>query len=160
MNEMRRRGPTDKEIGRLRELLREVTDLFFVSSGNRSERETALFDDVLRTVAAEMQEGVLIELARRFADADDAPVQLMRDLANHALPISEPSGGGAQTPVSCPQRRLRRQPRRGDKVRIHIADTLPVESLPFHQRHHLVVRRQHGGRHDHNGQQRNRLGYG
>ena len=73
-----------------RELLREVTDLFFVSSGARSERETALFDDVLRTVAAEMQEGVLIELARRFADADDAPVQLMRDLANHALPVSEP----------------------------------------------------------------------
>jgi uncharacterized protein (DUF2336 family) len=45
---------------------------------------------VLRTVAAEMQEGVLIELARRFADAEDAPIQLMRDLANHALPVSEP----------------------------------------------------------------------
>ncbi len=72
-----------------RELLREVTDMFFASAGSRNERETALFDDVLRTVAAEMQEGVLIELARRFADASDAPVQLMRDLANHALPVAE-----------------------------------------------------------------------
>lgn len=73
-----------------RELLREVTEMFFASSGSRSDRESALFDDVLRTVAAEMQEGVLIELARRFADAGDAPVQLMRDLANHALPVAEP----------------------------------------------------------------------
>lgn len=73
-----------------RELLREVTDMFFASSGTRNERENALFDDVLRTVAAEMQEGVLIELARRFADAEDAPVQLMRDLANHALPVATP----------------------------------------------------------------------
>jgi uncharacterized protein (DUF2336 family) len=73
-----------------RELLREVTDLFFASKGTRTEREEALFDDVLRTVAAEMQEGVLIELAHRFADVEDAPVELMRDLANHALPVAEP----------------------------------------------------------------------
>src|SRR5882757_5505954 len=79
---------TDSE--QRRDLLREVTDLFFQTSGNRNERETALFDDVLRTVAAEMQEGVLIELAHRFAEAKDAPLQLLRDLANHSLPIASP----------------------------------------------------------------------
>jgi uncharacterized protein (DUF2336 family) len=73
-----------------RELLREVTDLFFSTRGVRNEREDALFDDVLRTVAAEMQEGVLVELSARFADAPDAPRQLLRDLANHALPVAEP----------------------------------------------------------------------
>jgi uncharacterized protein (DUF2336 family) len=73
-----------------RELLREVTDLFFETSGARSDRETDLFGEVLQLVAAEMQEGVLAELAERFADADDAPVGLMRDLANHAFEVAAP----------------------------------------------------------------------
>ncbi len=73
-----------------RELLREVTDLFFETSGTRNERETNLFGDVLQLVAAEMQDGVLAELAERFADADDAPVALMRDLANHAFAVAAP----------------------------------------------------------------------
>lgn len=73
-----------------RELLREVTDLFFETSGHRSARENALFDDVLQLVAAEMQEGVLAELAEVFADAADAPVGLMRDLANHSFEVAKP----------------------------------------------------------------------
>lgn len=77
---------------RRRDLLREVTDLFFETSGARNQRESALFDDVLKLVAAEMQDGVLAELAERFADADvaDAPVGLMRDLANHSFEIAAP----------------------------------------------------------------------
>lgn len=73
-----------------RELLNEVTDLFFETSSTRSERETQLFGDVLQLVAAEMQEGVLAELAERFADAKEAPVGLMRDLANHAFEVAAP----------------------------------------------------------------------
>jgi uncharacterized protein (DUF2336 family) len=75
---------------RRRDLLREVTELFFETSGGRSDRETALFDDVLQLVAAEMQDNVLAELAHQFADAPDAPVGLMRDLANHAFEIAGP----------------------------------------------------------------------
>ena len=37
-----------------RELLREVTDLFFERRGERSQAETNLFDDVLKLVAAEI----------------------------------------------------------------------------------------------------------
>jgi uncharacterized protein (DUF2336 family) len=73
-----------------RELLREVTDLFFETSGSRNDRESQLFGDVLQLVAAEMQDGVLAEFAERFADADDAPVGLMRDLANHAFEVAAP----------------------------------------------------------------------
>ncbi len=73
-----------------RELLREVTDLFFASSGIRNDREDQLFGDVLQMVAANVQEGVLAELAETFADAPDAPVGLMRDLANHAFEIASP----------------------------------------------------------------------
>jgi len=73
-----------------RELLREVTDLFFETSGQRSARENALFDDVLQLVAAEMQEGVLAELSELFADAADPPIGLMRDLANHSFEVARP----------------------------------------------------------------------
>jgi uncharacterized protein (DUF2336 family) len=75
---------------RRRYLLREVTDLFFESSGQRNERESELFDDVLQLVAAQVQESVLVELSEMFADAPDAPVGLMRDLANHSFPIAGP----------------------------------------------------------------------
>lgn len=73
-----------------RELLREVTDLFFETSGTRNSRETELFDEVLQLVAAEMQEGVLAELAEVFADANDAPMGLLRDLSNHAFAVAGP----------------------------------------------------------------------
>lgn len=78
------------DSGKRRELLREVTDLFFQTSDSRSERETALFDDVLKLVAAEMQDEVLAELSELFADAEDAPVGLMRDLANHSFEVAGP----------------------------------------------------------------------
>ena len=79
---------TDSE--QRRELLREVTDLFFETSDSRSPRETALFDDVLQLVAAQMQDSVLAELSELFADAHDAPLGLMRDLANHSFEIAGP----------------------------------------------------------------------
>jgi uncharacterized protein (DUF2336 family) len=79
-----------QDSGRRRELLREVTDLFFETSGRRSDRETVLFDDVLKLVAAEMQDEVLAELSEAFADAEDAPVGLMQDLANHAFEVAGP----------------------------------------------------------------------
>jgi uncharacterized protein (DUF2336 family) len=73
-----------------RELLREITDLFFATSQSRTDKESALFDDVLQLVAAEMQDEVLAELSERFADAEDAPVGLMRDLANHSFEVAGP----------------------------------------------------------------------
>jgi len=78
------------DSNRRRELLREVTDLFFETSNTRSVRESALFDDVLQLVSAEMQDNVLAELAETFADAPNPPVGLMRDLANHAFEIAAP----------------------------------------------------------------------
>ena len=73
-----------------RELLREITDLFFTNNGPSNQSEANLFDDVLRVIAAEMQEGVLADLAESFADAENAPAGLMRDLANRAFAVSEP----------------------------------------------------------------------
>ncbi len=78
------------DSARRRDLLREVTDLFFETAPARNDREAALFDDVLQLVAAEMQDEVLAELSERFADAPDAPVGLMRDLANHSFEVAGP----------------------------------------------------------------------
>jgi uncharacterized protein (DUF2336 family) len=78
------------DSARRRELLREVTDLFFETGNSRSATESALFDDVLKLVAAAMQDEVLAELAAVFADASDAPVGLMRDLANHSFEVAGP----------------------------------------------------------------------
>ncbi|HYD89178.1 MAG TPA: DUF2336 domain-containing protein [Vitreimonas sp.] len=75
---------------RRRDLLREVTDLFFETSKTRNARESALFDEVLQMVAAEMQDEVLAELSATFCDAADAPVGLLRDLANHSFEIAGP----------------------------------------------------------------------
>lgn len=74
-----------------RELLREITDMFFVSGPKgRTASEAALFDTILRDVAKSMQDSVLRELAERFAENPDAPIGLMRDLANKAFNIAEP----------------------------------------------------------------------
>lgn len=79
---------TDSE--KRRELLREVTDLFFETSASRSERETALFGDVLKLVASEMHEDVLVQLSETFADALNAPAGLMEDLANRSFNVAAP----------------------------------------------------------------------
>ncbi len=78
------------DSGLRRELLNEVTELFFQSSGQRSGRETVLFDEILQLIAAEMQDNVLEELAELFADARDAPIGLIRDLAGHSFGIARP----------------------------------------------------------------------
>lgn len=72
-----------------RDLLREVTDLFFESDDARGARERVLFDEVLRAVAQNVEEGVLAELSHRFADAPNAPEGLIRDLAGREISVAE-----------------------------------------------------------------------
>jgi len=72
----------EKSSEKRRELLREVTDLFFESRGeSRSAREETDFDAILSSVSAELAEEVRRELAERFCDVPDAPKRLIRQLA-------------------------------------------------------------------------------
>jgi len=74
-----------------RELLREVTDMFFVAGPDRTPGADALFDVVLRDIAKTMQESVQRELAERFADAPDAPRGLISDLvSSENFVVAEP----------------------------------------------------------------------
>src|SRR5579863_9505482 len=73
-----------------RELLREVTDLFFVNP-DHAGGELALFDDVLCQLAGEMEAAVRAELASRIAPASSAPLRLVRGLAaDAAIEVARP----------------------------------------------------------------------
>jgi uncharacterized protein (DUF2336 family) len=64
-----------------RELLRQVTDVFFANPAAHAGTELALFDAVLTQLAGEMEAVVRAELATRMAPAADAPSGLVRSLA-------------------------------------------------------------------------------
>jgi uncharacterized protein (DUF2336 family) len=66
---------------RRRELLREVTNLFFTADDGQSATELSLFDDVLSQLAADMEQEVRAELAERMADSSRAPRRLITNLA-------------------------------------------------------------------------------
>lgn len=76
---------------RRRELLRGITDLFFVSEGAHGHAEMALFDDVMSQLAGEMEETVRAELAQRLATAETPPHTLLRDLArDQSIAVAKP----------------------------------------------------------------------
>jgi len=75
---------------RRRELLREVTDLFFTADAPHGDTQKALFDDILTHLAGEMEEAVRAELAQRMADNDDAPPKLILGLARDSIAIAQP----------------------------------------------------------------------
>lgn len=76
---------------RRRELLREVTNLFF-SGGEEahSGAEMELFDDVLGRLTVEMEEAVRAELSERMAEALRPPPQLIADLAADSIAVAGP----------------------------------------------------------------------
>jgi uncharacterized protein (DUF2336 family) len=100
---------------RRRELLREVTDLFFVSPQPQDSREMALFDDILTQLSSEMEEAVRAELAERLADSPLAPQQLLNDLATDTIKVAEPV--------------LTRSPVLSDDVLLKVANTRDQDHL-------------------------------
>ena len=67
---------------RRRELLRELTDMFFGATGPHGPTELALFDGVLSQLADDMEEEVRAELAGRFSESAAPPAGLIRKLAS------------------------------------------------------------------------------
>lgn len=75
---------------RRRELLREVTNLFFNAEGGPPPAEIALFDEILSQLASDMEEAVRGELAERMAEAGKAPPRLVVGLANDVIAVARP----------------------------------------------------------------------
>jgi uncharacterized protein (DUF2336 family) len=74
---------------RRRELLREVTDLFFAAQPQQNG-EMALFDDVLTQLSGEMEEAVRAQLSERMADAARPPRRLLTGLAGDSIAVAGP----------------------------------------------------------------------
>ncbi len=73
-----------------RELLRQITDVFLVEPSDRSERESALFDEIIGAVASDLETQVRIELAKKVA-ASNAPLQrTARRLALDEIQVARP----------------------------------------------------------------------
>jgi uncharacterized protein (DUF2336 family) len=75
---------------RRRELLREVTDLFFATGEGVAPTEMSLFDDILDKLAGEMEVTVRAELASRMSEAEVAPARLIRKLATDVIDVAQP----------------------------------------------------------------------
>jgi uncharacterized protein (DUF2336 family) len=75
---------------RRRELLREVTNLFFSGVENQGEPEGPIFDDILTQLAGEMEEQVRVELAEQIAPHPVAPKRLLRTLAADSIAVAAP----------------------------------------------------------------------
>ncbi len=71
-----------------RELLRQVTDLFFQSPTAQKPREHALFDDVLDILTREMETQVRAELAERLAFHTSPPNTVLRRLALDKIEVA------------------------------------------------------------------------
>ena len=75
---------------RRRELLREVTDLFFEGAQGYGLVELELFDGVMTKLVTDMETEVRAELAGRFADAAPGPRNLLRSLATDDIEVAGP----------------------------------------------------------------------
>jgi uncharacterized protein (DUF2336 family) len=99
---------------RRRELLREVTDLFFTVEDGHSQTEMGLFDDVLTKLASEMEEAVRAELAQRIVEAPVPPRRLLTGLASDTIAVAQPLLENSALP---------------EDVQLHIARTKGEEHL-------------------------------
>ena len=75
---------------RRRELLREVTDLFFDASPDAHGAAMGLFDEVMSALAADMEAEVRAELAVRLAPARVSPPSVTAALANDEIAVALP----------------------------------------------------------------------
>jgi uncharacterized protein (DUF2336 family) len=85
-----------------RELLRQVTDVF-LADASRSDREAAVFDEIVGHVAADLEVAVRIELARKIA-ASQAPLgrtarRLALDVIDVARPVIEHSAALTESDI-------------------------------------------------------------
>jgi uncharacterized protein (DUF2336 family) len=80
----------ERSSDKRRALLRAVTDQFFDSAEARSERETALFDDVVTMVIEEVEPIARAELSRRLADLAKPPRKVLMTLAEDEISVAHP----------------------------------------------------------------------
>jgi uncharacterized protein (DUF2336 family) len=73
------------------ETLRRITDLFVAEADRLSDQQIELFDDVLGQMIERIERRALIELSKRLAPINNAPIEAVRRLArNDDIAVAEP----------------------------------------------------------------------
>ncbi|MCW5725156.1 MAG: DUF2336 domain-containing protein [Maricaulaceae bacterium] len=80
----------ERSSERRRDLLREITNLFFDAPPEQGSAAGDQFDDVLSRLAAQTAQDARAELSRRFADSPLAPRGLIMQLARDAVEVAAP----------------------------------------------------------------------
>ncbi|MEE2567341.1 DUF2336 domain-containing protein [Hyphobacterium marinum] len=80
----------EKSSDRRRELLRNITDLFFETTPSADSTEHGEFDEVLSRLAMQTAKEARQELSRRFSEAPLAPRGLILQLARDAIEVAAP----------------------------------------------------------------------
>ncbi len=86
LQEIAREGTSDKR----RQLLRELTDLFFDQDEARSEAENGLYGEIATRISGEMSVEDRSEFAERIADESTAPRNLVVTLGNDDIRVARP----------------------------------------------------------------------
>ena len=73
-----------------RELLEGVTDLFMDDGPGLNDQEQVIASDILGKVITEVEREVRARLSHRLADLDNAPVDLIRQLASDEIEVARP----------------------------------------------------------------------
>ena len=80
----------EKSSVRRRELLRDVTDLFFEDEKPHSDILTQHFDEILSSITTEMDMEIRKEIANRFAKSSQAPAGLIEKFAKDDIEVAAP----------------------------------------------------------------------
>lgn len=80
----------ERDAGKRRELLRKVTDLFFITEQQQSDSDRDVFGGVMERVAYELEVEVRAELSQRLASTNFAPHDIVRRLAEDDIEVAKP----------------------------------------------------------------------
>jgi len=96
-------GSKDKRV----DSLRRITDLFVADANRLNDQQIDVFDDVLCHLIKRIEGKALEELSRRLAPINQAPSDVVRQLARHE-PVKQrrqPVPGQRRDPDDCGARR-------------------------------------------------------
>ncbi len=80
----------ERDPGKRRELLRKVTDLFFITEQQQSDGDRSIFGGVMERVAFELEVEARAELSQRLSSAHSAPHNIVRRLAEDDIEVARP----------------------------------------------------------------------
>ncbi|MCP4933314.1 MAG: DUF2336 domain-containing protein [bacterium] len=80
----------EHDAGKRRELLRKVTDLFFITEEKQSEADRDIFGGVLERISFELEVEARAELSQRLSSTRFAPHNIVRRLAEDDIDVAKP----------------------------------------------------------------------